>query len=462
MLDAVLRLIAAAPRPVVLTFARLGGADAPDAAPPSRTPSTTAAEPTAAGSAPIDATPADSATTGEHSASLAATLFRVAPRAKRAPTELRQGRRRRRLQALFLAKRDEARAAHCEGDCAAAAALYRACIDAGEAGRGPDDAGVLAAQADLVEVLIDTGALAEATALCRSGIEARLAVGDGELVHERVLLLGALLHAQRSFREACACFRCAKQELSAKWGAAHFTTKTATRLYRKSMAATELATTAGAESQRAKDAGEPLMRYVLARREVELGTDHLATVHAVERLAALLLRHGKFAEAEPLNRRALRACKGALGEVHARTLAAGDALAALLVQQKCLAEAESLYWHSVEERALTLGKHHPETIASYDTLGALLQLDGHLEEASDMWRRSFEAKCATLGEMDHATLTAALMWARLLRKRKHYSEAHPLLRFALDGFRKDLGAEHEMTRAVQKRYDRNEECCAAT
>ena len=424
-----------------------------------------ATEPAAA-AAESAAAAADRASSDDYHASiveLAATIFRGKARAASAPPPPPQGRRRRRLQKLFQAKRKEARASHIEGDCVAAAALYRACVDAGEAERGPDDGDVLAAQDELVEALIDTGALAEAAALCRSGIEARLRSRRAALhsVHERVLVLGTLLHAQRAYREARACLRCAKRGLSAKWGAAHFATKAAVRFYRKCAAASELAATAGAEAQRAMDAGEPMLRYTVERRESELGPAHLVTIHAVERLAALLLRHGKLAEAEPLSRRALRACTGVLGEVHARTLTAGDALAALLVQQKRLPEAEALYWHSVEERTLALGKHHPETIASYDTLGALLQQDGHLEEASDMWRRSFEAKCATLGDADHATLTAALVWARLLRKRKHYGEAHPLLRFALDSFRQDLGAEHELTRAVQKRYDRNGVCCAA-
>lgn len=330
----------------------------------------------------------------------------------------------------------------------------------------------------------------EMESLCRSSLlEREAAQGpDHPDTLECVSKLGFALQRQAKHSEAEANLRRALAGQEAALGPNHANTL---------VTAYDLATLL-LEHQAKPSAGYQevgaLYRRVLKGREDTLGAAHLETLHAMNGLAQLLKREGKFEETEALCRRRLQGCEALLGAAHPQTLMAMNNLASMLkelnptkarldetealfrgalqgqreqlgehhfstlVTQSNLAmllkargrkaEAETLFRHILQLRERILGPAHPFTLRSLNSLGLLLNGLGRHKEAEPLLRRTMEGQEKMVGPAHPHTLTALSNLAVVLKERGKFEEAEALYRRALEGLQGSLGPEHPETLTV--------------
>ena len=116
-----------------------------------------------------------------------------------------------------------------------------------------------------------------------------------------------------------------------------------------------------------------LYKRALAGRERVLGPDHPITLTAVNNLATLFIKQGRYDEAEPLYKRALAGRERVLGPKHPNTLASVNNLADLFYSQGWFDEAEPLYLRALAGRLAVLPDDHPSLVSSYEGIAKLIE-----------------------------------------------------------------------------------------
>lgn len=168
-------------------------------------------------------------------------------------------------------------------------------------------------------------------------------------------------------------------------------------------------------------------------------------------LAVLNREHGHWQKAEELFRAELEACVLFSGgdESDVDTLVAMNNLAAIIVRRGRYDEAEPLLENALRAREASLGPAHEETLVVVGNLAALLRYRGDLKRAERLALRAHRGRVQELGEGHVNTAVAASNLALCKLDRGEHGEAQRLARLALQGARSAVGVNHPLALQMQ-------------
>jgi len=182
---------------------------------------------------------------------------------------------------------------------------------------------------------------------------------------------------------------------------------------------------------------------VLARRSVQLGSDHRLTLAAEARLAVTLLELKRPAEAKPLLAHVVQGLTAAQGPDDPTVLAASERLADA---ELALGEFPAAC-HTLEEvvgHYERAGNELPAATAA-TTLAKALIRDGRHPEARDQLRNVVDVRSRLLGTDDPETLAALRNLASALVWNGDYAEASIVARNVQAAMERTHGADHADT-----------------
>jgi tetratricopeptide (TPR) repeat protein len=188
-----------------------------------------------------------------------------------------------------------------------------------------------------------------------------------------------------------------------------------------------------------------LHRQVLEGREKTLGKEHPRTLASLNNLAVVLQDQGDHNAARQLHQRALEGWETVLGKEHPDTLTGVNNLAEVLREQGDLKAAEKLHRQALKGRESVLGKEHLNTLQSVNNLAVVLQDQGDHKAVEELHRRALEGREKALGKEHPSTLASLNNLAAVLYDKGEYKAAEELHRRALEGWEKALGKEHPDT-----------------
>ncbi|MCH8980108.1 MAG: tetratricopeptide repeat protein, partial [Armatimonadetes bacterium] len=193
--------------------------------------------------------------------------------------------------------------------------------------------------------------------------------------------------------------------------------------------------------------GEAVALFVetLESRKRVLGDEHLDTLASMNNLANLYLRQGRYDQAEPLYVTTLEIQKRVMGEEHLAMLYPVNNLAILYYRQGRYDEAEPLYVKTLEIRKRVLGEEHPRTLGSMQNLASLYVDQGRYDEAERLNVKTLEIQKRVLGEEHSDTLSSMSNLASLYMRQGRYGEAEPLSVKTLETEKRVLGEGHPDT-----------------
>jgi CHAT domain-containing protein/tetratricopeptide (TPR) repeat protein len=183
----------------------------------------------------------------------------------------------------------------------------------------------------------------------------------------------------------------------------------------------------------------PLAQQMLAMREKSLGPDHPGVAAALNNLASLYWKQGRYADAEPLFKRFREKMLGPGAPEVATGL---NNLASLYKDQGRYADAEPLNMRALAIYKKTLGPDHPKFATALNNLASLYESQGRYADAEPLYKRSQAIREKALGP-DHPDVAASLNnLAGLYINRGRYADAEPLYKRSLVIFEKALGPNH--------------------
>jgi serine/threonine protein kinase/tetratricopeptide (TPR) repeat protein len=191
---------------------------------------------------------------------------------------------------------------------------------------------------------------------------------------------------------------------------------------------------------------EPQLERAYQFFQKELGWKHEVTRHAMNDLALLYLRQGRYDKAEPLLAKALKASRRIKGDYHDEMLCYSmNDLARRYIQQRQYKEAEPVLVKALEISRRVLGEEHENTLWSMTTLGWVYHEQGRYIEAEPLLVKALKGRRRVLGEEHPSTLYSMNLLGSLYCKQSRYDKAEPLLVKALETSRRVHGEEHEET-----------------
>ena len=196
---------------------------------------------------------------------------------------------------------------------------------------------------------------------------------------------------------------------------------------------------------------EAMFRENLETRRRELGTDHPDTLASIEGLAWSLQALGKDAESEALCREALERYRLRDRLETRGALVVYDDLGQILQSRGKMPEAELIFRKNLDTRTRLLGPEHPDTLISMNNLGLFLQEKGDLEEAENLFRTSSRISSRIRGKSHLETLLTNSNLVTLLTLRGRFDEAETLGRETLDAQIQALGSDHPDTLGSRNR-----------
>jgi CHAT domain-containing protein/Tfp pilus assembly protein PilF len=189
-------------------------------------------------------------------------------------------------------------------------------------------------------------------------------------------------------------------------------------------------------------AAEPLYQRCLAIMEKALGRDHPSLASALDNLAGLYSAQGRYAAAEPLYRRALQIREKALGPDHPDVASSLNDLAQVYSDQGQLAAAEPIFQRSLRIFEKVRGPEHPDLAAPLSNLAGLYGSQGNFAAAVPLQQRALQILEKAFGPDHPAVATALNNLAALYQRQGRSSAAEPLYQRALAMVEKGLGPEH--------------------
>ncbi len=178
-------------------------------------------------------------------------------------------------------------------------------------------------------------------------------------------------------------------------------------------------------------AAEPHLRRAVELRRSALGAGNQETARALNQLAQLHWRQGRFDLAEPLYRQVYEESRRALGDDHRDTMAYEMNLASVYRARGRFQDAEPLYRHNLETRLRVLGAEHPETLDTMGNLANHYQETGRYEKAEALHRQSLETRRRVLGVKAPSTVSEMNNLANDLALLQRYDEAGVMMRETL-------------------------------
>ena len=193
--------------------------------------------------------------------------------------------------------------------------------------------------------------------------------------------------------------------------------------------------------------GHPDQAAKLLRRAVEaqqrvLGEDNLSTLVAMDNLASLLMDQGKLDESEAIRSKAFEGFRRVYGLGHQDTQIAAHNLVELLAGRKKYEEAERISSAAIEGLVKLRGFDHADTQHMLRHRIYFLTRLGRSADAEPLKLR-LAAGRKTPDEAE--ALKTTHFQAHDLLKAGLAAEAEPLFRTALDGYRRLLGPDGDLT-----------------
>jgi tetratricopeptide (TPR) repeat protein len=145
---------------------------------------------------------------------------------------------------------------------------------------------------------------------------------------------------------------------------------------------------------------------------------------------------GKYLEAEPRLQAVLEARRHAMGEQHPDTLGSMTDLGLLYLYEGKYTDAEPLMTHAVETSTSVLGEDNPETQRCLGNLGRLYLREGKLKPSRSALERLLKARERTYGPESPFTVSTQALLGEVRLRQGAYSEANPLLRAAVEYYRR--------------------------
>ncbi len=213
---------------------------------------------------------------------------------------------------------------------------------------------------------------------------------------------------------------------------------------RKTLSAMNELATVGERQGRYAEA-ESLEAIVLAVRRRTLGSDHPETLQSMANLALIWSGMGRRDEAMALTREALDGFLRVSGEENRETLETMHNLANNYREAGHLETAESLHVRVLSVQRRLLAADHPELLASLNSLAVLYLEMGRLSEAESLFVQTVEIRGRTLGPEHPETMTALNNLASVYSRRGRFREAKEVHHRILDARLRLLGEKHPHT-----------------
>jgi eukaryotic-like serine/threonine-protein kinase len=183
---------------------------------------------------------------------------------------------------------------------------------------------------------------------------------------------------------------------------------------------------------------EPLLRESLAIRRKVLGEGDHETATSMNDLALVLQEKGELAEATQLLQGALVIYRKVRGENHPDVAATVNNLSLVAMDQHDYGKAERYARESVAIGRKAFGEKHPGLVSKLNNLGHALRQQGKYDEAASVIEEAIGIGVSALGD-DHERVTyCRVNLARVNLARHDPAAAEPLLRKALQSFRRAL------------------------
>ncbi len=183
----------------------------------------------------------------------------------------------------------------------------------------------------------------------------------------------------------------------------------------------------------------------LAIYEASLGADHTHTATSLRSLASVLRAQGDLDGARALHQRALAIFEARLGADHPDTADSCNNLANVLADQGDLDGARALYERALAVREARLGADHPDTAESCNNLANVLRDQGDLDGARTLYERGLAVREARLGADHPDTASSLHNLATVLYALDDLDGARAVLERALAVWEARLGADHPNT-----------------
>jgi CHAT domain-containing protein/tetratricopeptide (TPR) repeat protein len=193
-------------------------------------------------------------------------------------------------------------------------------------------------------------------------------------------------------------------------------------------------------------AREPETRELAERavtiKERALGTDHPEVATSLNNLGNVLNATGDYAAARPLHERALAIREKALGPDHPDVATSLNNLAGLFWRAGDFTTARPLHERALEIRERALGPDHPDVATSLSNLAVLLFETGDFAAARPLIDRALVIDEKALGPGHPIVANDLNRLAILLQTTGDYAAAGPLLERALAIRETALGPDH--------------------
>jgi hypothetical protein len=187
------------------------------------------------------------------------------------------------------------------------------------------------------------------------------------------------------------------------------------------------------------------MERVLELQRRSLGERNPETLAAMNDLAMLYQRQGKYAESESLEAKAIETRRRMLGERDPRLLIEMGNLAYLYMAEGKFAAAEKLLAKVLKIQSRANGKEHPDTLFTMSNLALLYRTEGRYAAAEPLAAKVVQARTRVLGAEHPDTLSSMSILAQVYQGEGRRAEAEPLFKKVLDARRRILGEEHFST-----------------
>jgi serine/threonine protein kinase/tetratricopeptide (TPR) repeat protein len=189
----------------------------------------------------------------------------------------------------------------------------------------------------------------------------------------------------------------------------------------------------------------PHLERSVQLRSLQLGLDHLDTLHSKNNLASLYGALGKLERAEPLFKEVITSYTAQLGPAHSTTLTAKNNLATFYLRKGQFDLAERLFKAVLAAEVI----QHANTLITRSNLAMLYNEQGKYELAEPMLKEVLADSVAQLGGNHLDTQRAKNALASVYWAQRKFDKAEPLYLEALAGFTGQLGADHPETLYVK-------------
>lgn len=201
---------------------------------------------------------------------------------------------------------------------------------------------------------------------------------------------------------------------------------------------------AAAEAAKEADPGraDSLYRAAVETAERDVGPNHQAVAAALNELAVLLFRQGRYGDAEPIFQRSATIKERVFGSASKELALALNNLGLLLKEAGRYAEAEPILRRSLAIWEAALGSRHIDVGLCINNLALVIQGLGRYEEAEILFKRSVSIHETVRGTQSPETATLLNNLADLYSAMGRYADAERLLKQSLETREKTLGQLH--------------------